>query len=349
MLGGRVQNDWVFQTGEDDLVDRVGILEDGTEFRRMRFYFAGTVMRTTEFKAQLDFAGGVARVMDLYLGIRRIPLLGTIRVGHQYEPMGLNELTSSKYLTFVEPATPMAFVGSRKTGLKVTNHAGPLMWAGMLSRNSDSFGKSTKSGEYNLTGRLTFLPWTENDGRKLLHLGISGSRRSPADSAKYSAHPENHLAPPYVTVAVASEATTVFGAEGALVLGPFSVQAEYLATAVDAMDASDPMFAGWYAFASFFLTGEYRPFGQSDGTFQRVRPRSNFDGEGGVGAWELAARVSRIGLDDAPATGGTLDDFTVAVNWYLNPNFRVMTNYVRADLDEAGVSHSLLTRFHVDF
>jgi phosphate-selective porin OprO/OprP len=49
----------------------------------------------------------------------------------------------------------------------------------------------------------------------------------------------------------------------------------------------------------------------------------------------VAARISSLDLDDG-IDGGRLDDLTLGVNWYLNPNTRVMLDYIRAGLDPAG-------------
>lgn len=355
-LGGRLQDDWVFQRGEDSLLAALGdstgpaVLEDGTEFRRVRFYFSGVVGRITEFKSQLDFAGGSVAVKDLYVGVKKIPALGTVRVGNQYEPMGLNEMTSSKYITFIERATPMIFSASRRAGLLATNRVGPVMWTGMFWRESSGVGKSVGSGEYNVTGRVAVVPYDEDGGRRLVHVGVAASRRSPTgDAVEYSSRPENHLAPRYVSASVAATDVNVFAGEGAVVLGPLSVQGEILQAATNSVDGKDPAFLAYYAFASFFLTGEHRPYSASTGTFGRVKPRSSFDGEGGKGAWEAAARFSHLDLDDAGVTGGRLDDVTVGLNWYLNPNFRWMLDYVHADLEKAGTSNAVLTRFQTDF
>jgi phosphate-selective porin len=49
--------------------------------------------------------------------------------------------------------------------------------------------------------------------------------------------------------------------------------------------------------------------------------------------------------------GGELDDVTVGLNWYLNPNTRVMLNYVYADASDLydGETHIFQTRFQIDF
>ena len=72
--------------------------------------------------------------------------------------------------------------------------------------------------------------------------------------------------------------------EVALVYGPFSLQGEYFYATLDNDEDFD--FSGFYAFASYFLTGESRKYSASKGYFGRVKPKENFtrlkaDGEPG--------------------------------------------------------------------
>ena len=136
------------------------------------------------------------------------------------------------------------------------------------------------------------------------------------------------------------------GTEAALVAGPFSLQGEYMTAMTNTDDGTDPMFSGFYAMASYFLTGENRTY--KGGLFGRVKPKKNF-GAGGPGAWELAARYSHLDIADEAVEGGELDDITLGVNWYLNPNTRFMFNYVHAGLDTVGQSDTFQTRAQVDF
>ena len=118
----------------------------------------------------------------------------------------------------------------------------------------------------------------------------------------------------------------------------------------DSTVGGDPQFNGFYAFASYFLTGEHRPYSTSSGTFAGIKPKQNFlDGKGGLGAWEIAARYSQLDLNDEGIDGGKLGDFTFGLNWYLNPNYRVTFNYVFADLKDVGDTHILGMRFQVAF
>ena len=49
-----------------------------------------------------------------------------------------------------------------------------------------------------------------------------------------------------------------------------------------------------------------------------------------MGAFEVAYRFSRIDLNNAEITGGTLNDSSFAVNWYPTRPIRIAFNVVRA-------------------
>ncbi len=74
-----------------------------------------------------------------------------------------------------------------------------------------------------------------------------------------------------------------------------------------------------------------RQYRRDLGTIRRIRPKREFrDGSGGLGAFEIAFRFSRIDLDDQDITGGTLNDLTFAFNWYPTYPTRVSFNMIRA-------------------
>jgi phosphate-selective porin OprO/OprP len=356
-FGGRLQNDWVFQSGESALLDALGdedgpaSLEDGTEFRRVRLYTEGLVRNNTEFKVQFDFAGGAASLKDAYVGVVGVPALGTVRVGHQFEPFGLEEQTCSKYIVFLERGLTSAFTPERNTGIRFLNHGARATWSGGVFRDANGSGKSTGDGEYTGTARVTFAPRLTEDGRHLVHLGGAFSYRNPADDeVSFSSGAENHLGPTYVaTGTLPSDGVVIWGAEAAIVEGPVSLQSEFIMANVST-SGPDPSFSGFYVLGSYFLTGESRRYKATTGVFDRTKPQRDYQGsEGGAGAWELTARYSMIDLDDEGISGGKLSDVTAGISWYLNANFRWSANYLRADLDGAGVSNALLTRFQTDF
>ncbi len=349
-VGGRLQNDWAFFSADDSL-ERLAPIQDGTEFRRARVLLAATLFRQIEMKAEYDFAGGDAAFKDVYLGLTDLPGVGSIRFGHQKEPFSLEELTSSKYITFLERALPNTFAPSRNSGVVMQNTLARerVNWALGVFRDANDNAFAVGEGGYNFSTRFTGLPWYRDEDR-LLHLGIAYSRQnSPLDLLRYRQRPEAHLAPRIVNTGFfPSSSQDLLGLEAALVSGPFSVQSEYAGAFVNTPSGSDPRFSSFYVQASYFPTGEHRVYKKSAASFDRVKPKGSFF-DGGRGAWELAARYSHLDLDDADVSGGRLDDFTFGVNWYLNPNTRFMWNYVYSERERVGDAHVLQTRFHIDF
>jgi len=75
---------------------------------------------------------------------------------------------------------------------------------------------------------------------------------------------------------------------------------------------------------------------------------------GGRGAWEVAGRYSFLSLDAGalPDTARTVHNATVGLSWYLNPNVRLMWNYIRSCVDGRDVSNAadiFMMRMQVDF
>ncbi|MEM8964657.1 MAG: porin, partial [Acidobacteriota bacterium] len=86
----------------------------------------------------------------------------------------------------------------------------------------------------------------------------------------------------------------------------------------------------------------------SSGSWNRIKPNANW-GMGGGGAWEIAGRYSNINLNDGNISGGEMDVFTLALNWYPNPATRLMINYVLSDVDGVGEADFILLRLQFDF
>jgi phosphate-selective porin OprO/OprP len=308
-------------------------------------------------KIEFDFAGGSANLRDAWIEALKLPYVGTFRVGHFKEPLSLEQMMSANYTTFIERSLMDAFAPGRNTGFGIFNapFEQRMTWAlGTFRQTNNNTGNGfSDQATYNITGRLTGLPWYENEGEHLLHVGLGASQRflDGAD-VQYQSIPEVSLNDPsYVnTQPIPADSAQILTPELALVYGPFSFQTEYThAWTQGADDTQNTDFWGVYAYVSWFLTGEHRPYKTAEGVFDRVYPEHNFDFHGGLGAWEIAARYSHIDLDDAFVEGGKLNDGTLGVNWYLNPNFRWSLNYVYADLNDVGNANQVVARFWVNF
>ena len=354
-VGGRIMNDWGFFAPSREVTNGIGPLEDGTEFRRARLYVEGLLHEHVKFKAQYDFAGGEAGFKDMYVGLTKLRGVGSIMFGHMKEPFGLEALTSSKYITFLERSLPTTFAPERNTGIMLQNAvAGNKMtWAFGTFRDADAFGESFGNGGFNYTGRITGRPLYEDNGRKVLHLGLAYRHGNPnSNRLRYRARPSAHLLPRFVdTKSFSATSSDTFGTEFAVVNGPASIQSEFTYSSVDRPTGQREKFTSFYVQGSYFLTGEHRVYKSSAGAFDRVKPLHTFQpGEdGGNGAWEIAARYARINLNDILIQGGELQDFTFGVNWYLNPNTRFMWNYGWAERIDLGAANLFQSRIQVDF
>lgn len=374
-FGGRAQLDgaaiWESSGLDDDLTalgeDGQG---DGVEFRRARIFFEGTVYERLFFKAQYDFAGGDPEFKDVYIGLKELGPLGSVRVGQFKEPFFLNEQTSSNYITFMERALPNAFLPEfRNVGVMAMNTAAEqrFLWQAGVFRATDDFGDafSTFSDtDWDAALRLSGLPLWSEDGGRFLHLGAAYIHRFRGEEARFQQRPESHLAGRFVdTMSLDASDVDIVGAELAWVNGPLSIQSEYTHAFVNGDGGQENVdFWGAYGQVSYFLTGEHRPYELGSGKFGRIKPRANFDpARGHWGAFELAARFSYLDLDDRSVRGGELWDVTAGLNWYLFPNARIMLNYVHADVsdreaiidtapaDVSGSGDIVQTRFQVDF
>ena len=355
-FGGRVYWDATIWNANDEIETAVGgDLRNGTEFRSARIYFAGEIYKYVIFKAEYDFANDEgADFKDVYIGLQDVGVEGSeILLGNARNPFSIENLTSSRFTTFMERALPDAFAPGRQAGLHLSTPwlDDRLLTAFAVTQTPDNDQFTHSGNEFSITSRIAGVPYMDGEDR-LIHLGVAHSYDNyEDDEARYRQRPEVHQSPYFVDTGTftANEGHTV-GAEAAAVFGPFSVQGEYMRTFVNSDIADDPEFSGYYVFASWFLTGEHRTYKLGEGKFDRVKVKNNFlSGNRGFGAWEVAARYSHLDLDDADANGGELDDVTAGLNWYLNPNTRMMFNYVHADLDNVSDTDAFMMRTQIDF
>jgi phosphate-selective porin len=121
-------------------------------------------------------------------------------------------------------------------------------------------------------------------------------------------------------------------------------------------------FSGFYVEALYFLTpGDNHPIDRIIPGYARVRPVRNFlcreHGEHcqrGLGAWEVGLRYDHVDVNSGLIQGGRLDSITAGLNWYLNPNARIMLNYVWTEQNVKnpaadGSFSALGVRVHCDF
>ncbi|MGB1582110.1 MAG: OprO/OprP family phosphate-selective porin, partial [Nevskiales bacterium] len=290
-FGGRVMVDGNY------FDDDVKAHEGGFEFRRLRLFGKGVYM-DYEAKVQIDFAGGDVDLKDAYIAKKAFG--GTIKGGHFKHPFGLEELTSSKYITFAERGFGSEGIAtSRKMGLgyQTYNENNGIGFAASVYSPEDLSSGDAKSDGAGLGGRLTWAPHA--DAGNVTHFGIAAASESNTDFAA-ELRPEAHLGSKYTMIDVAGADVTKLGLEAAMVRGPFSLQGEYMtATADPRAGGTEETLNTYYAQISYFLTGDARVYKAKSAAFDRVKPAGN-------GAWELALRMDGVENDDTGAEGDAL-------------------------------------------
>jgi phosphate-selective porin OprO/OprP len=325
-LGGRLMVD-LAKYSEDEVE-----LGDGTELRQARLALEGTIDSEWDYELGVDFADGDADVKDAYIGYGGFEDTH-LQIGQFKEPFGLEVLTSSGSITFMERALVSELAPGRHIGAGFATHgkswslAGGL-FGGAFDDDSDDEGDEA----WGLSARFTAAPWHKK--RKALHFGAALSARSPDDEREVSfdTGPESNLTDvSYLDTDDIDDVEQIdrYGLEAALVLGSWSLQAEYMQAKIERREGlSELEFDGAYVYASWVITGESRPYRHQKGSFAGIEPDS--DG----GAWELALRFSELDLNDGDVSGGAAEQVTLGLNWYANSRTRFMLNYVRVDNDE---------------
>ena len=179
-LGGRIH--WDLTSANDDGLGRSGYsVESGQQLRRARIYVEGDIDKRLDFRADIDFAGSGTSLRDFYLRFRKLPVVGNLKFGYFKEPFGLDLLTSSNNSTFLERGLPTTFAPIRNWGAMAHSAAfeSRMTWAvGVFqSWHNDGdliWGRAGQGDATAVTGRVTFLPYYENGGRRR---ATAGARR----------------------------------------------------------------------------------------------------------------------------------------------------------------------------
>jgi phosphate-selective porin OprO and OprP len=241
-----------------------GELQDGDYWRRLRVVQEGTFWETGEYRFNWAFENdqfSTVGLDEMWVGQNQLPVIGTVRAGHVKTPIGLEAdmASSSRCMTFMERS-------SYSEAIELNQNFCTGLWAGssylndrvtyqaaMFRPDNANSGDFFGTDEYGLQARMTCLPLYEDQGRHLLHLGISGGWRNGAnnlananyigDTITLQARPELRDDDPagggpgvipnansnrmISTGAMACDNDYLMGLETLYIRGPFSFQAEY--------------------------------------------------------------------------------------------------------------------------
>ena len=310
------------------------VLNDNVELRRARIGVNGTINEFWDGRIEYDFSEEGVSASDVRL--RRSLPMGRLIIGQTKVPMGLNQLTSSNNMTFIERSSVSNIVpDSRRIGLSYHLSEGQNTFQTMVYTRALGDDKAEGNERVGGAARYVFNPSLGNG--QMLHLGgsVAVEDLGANNSVRFSDRPESRPAgvrlidtnDDNITDPIEDASSTFkYGLELAYQSGPFSAEAEYLSVEVDRRDNSDPTFDGFHVQASYVLTGESRSY--SGGSFGGISPSSS------AGAWEIGARFSSMDLRDSGVTGGKQENITLGLNHYVTSNLRFMANLIRSDITD---------------
>ncbi len=345
--------------------------EDRFVFRRIRMEFSGDIPQNMLWRMQIDFNNpSSAEMKDIYFGWNNLPGNNTFLIGNQKRPLGLDHLNSSRYNVFAErPLVVESFnEDARRVGAAVYGYSDEedVHWRyGIyslenISRDGRFIGDSSQLGGY---GRLAASPWYDaaSGGRGYYHWALAGAVAKPdgdnfpndtnANEGRFRTRPLARSSSRWLDTGRIAGADwyEIVALESMLNLGRLQLTGEYMASFMQRDNVTpgtgqDLSFQGFYAYASYFLTGEHMPYNRRTGTLARVKPFENFfvvdrmlGGTGcGWGALQIAGRYDYLDLTDQDITGGEQQSYTLGVNWYWNAYSKVQTNLVYGDIKDRG-------------
>lgn len=327
----------------DTLANGKQAFEDSHTNRRKELGL--TLKKKGVYDAIVDYEYQGKTWLDVFLRLQSKAFFGedygAFRFGYSKTPVGFEAVTGTKADTFLELALPsQAIFEGRRTGIDWAFERAAFIANVGYYWGQDLLGDNDGT---TLGGRVAWTP-RKSEG-DVIHLGVSASsehRDSTTDgrdiehapSARVSTPPETGLSPVrLIDTGSLTKADHVNrrGLEGLWIDGPWSVQSEALREVISRYGGNPDFSAnGFYAFGSWVLTGESRPY--SAGNISNIKPNGDW------GAWELLLRYSELNLNDGPIQGGKEHDWTVGANWYLTQHFKFQANYIWAKSDKGNLS-----------
>ena len=346
------------------------------ELRRARLGVEGVVFYDVKYKFEADFADNEVAIKDAYVAYAGFKPkdwgIGEIRAGNQYVYNSIEELTSSRFITFMErPAYQEAFFLDRQIGAAIL--AGSEHWSFQTGIYGAPVGEVTDylQDQNAYSVRFTVAPINRevNGVHQVVHLGASYRHRDEAEDLRagpvftdepfrYRARGADlHLADRFIATPFAGDSDDLVNLEAAFIWGSFSVQGEYANLKVDSPSANqlgiggvnpNPSYDGWYVDASWFITGETRNYEADTGEIGRPKVKHPVE-DHGWGAWQVAGRYDVLNLSDnsnalfgwskvdqsgitACTLCGDQETWLIGVNWWLNDYTRLALNVTQSKI-----------------
>jgi len=336
-LGGRLQWDAYYFDGLYTNEDGGGPSNE-TLLRRGRLETKGTVFTDWSYAFSVNFGtddGGEFQDAGFaYNGFKG----HSIFLGRGKEPIGLEELTSSKSITTIERAF---FNDATDTddqsdyGIRYDGWTDTFTWSTGLFNLNGNVEEEGGNGDdiFAWTSRAVFKPIVTKD--QVAHIGAAYSIRSINDDRAFGAATTragvrggDRPVLLNLPVGYVSDYDGQIGLEALYIAGPASVQGEYFRRDLDGANGGpDADVNGFYIQAAYTITGEARGYKSASAVPDKIKPKS------ARGAYEVFARYDWVNADVDGSDDREVSGIRLGLNWYANDYIRFGMNYIYADSD----------------
>jgi phosphate-selective porin OprO/OprP len=358
------------QVDSRNYIDYPVVPKNNFLLRRVRLDIRGTYLKIFEFRLLPNFAPGAVEIEDAYALISFFPSL-KLRGGKFKTPVGLERLQSPTNGFFIEGGLTNNLIPNRDIGFELSgnivnniiNYSAGIYNSAVDGRNADADEDDNKE----FSGRLFLQPFNQDKESFLNKLGFglaftSGNQKGTIAVSRLSTYRTSTLNTffRFRDSVYANGSRTRIAPQLYLYSGRLGFLGEYILNKQNITrnnSSAEVSNNSWQATASFLLTDDAA-------SYNGVKPKNNFDpGTGGWGAFEIAFRYNTLTLDEElfpvfsnPANSAAkAKAWTVGINWYLNPVFRISLNYDNTTFDAIGSNNALpeekviLTRLQAAF
>jgi phosphate-selective porin OprO and OprP len=308
-------------------------------FRRIRPLFEGTLFNTLDYRFMPDFGQNNPQIQEVYVELKSASV-ARLRVGKFKTPLGLENLRSDREMTFVERSLVSNLLPLREVGTQI----GGSVLAKSLSYTIGYFNGTVdgSNGNFNWrtsnegVARIFAQPFLTSNIAPIQQIGIGlagsfGSEHGALPSFKTVGQNKFFK---YSSTAFADggherispQAWYYFGPVG--ILGEYSISAQNIYNKGITRRLSNQ---AWEVASSVVITGEKN-------SYAGIRPNRAFEPYKGLrhlGAWELATRYTRLGVDpkafpifaNPKTSASSANEYAIGVNWYLNRYIKLVNDY----------------------
>lgn len=346
-IGGLVQSRGVF------FEPGLGGRSSAFDLQRARLEIGGTFDRAFHFLIEPRFQETGSDLGEAYIALDLWDERTHLFAGRVLEPFGLEEDLGEKHIDFVSRSLVNQLAPGDDVGVAIKRRSDTVDW-GVAVFNGTAAAE--ENSDKDVAARIA---WRSGRG---LRLGAAATYGN-TDAELGDTTLDTEAAIPFATFLPGTRLDGErgrFAVEALWLDGPFAMYGEIARVEEDVSRGANDVRAtidGMFVAASYFLTGEHKSFAHS-------QPLASVH-EGG-GAWQIAARISHLSLDDDLVSVGALPasgfadevlGFDAGVNWYPTGHTAVRFHVIHTrfgdeitfDGDERDDETALLVQIQMHF